>query len=234
MCEYKTIQRRHLITHMENKHFNELKIQYICRLCGKQLSTKKVLRNHTRTVHSSRECVSCKLSFLRRSDLLAHNKSIHCSNLDSNSIPNCRIKSQYKPYQCNICFKAFKKEKLFLEHNMMHRMNSKNQNIKNLKNNKICIPCNLSFLRKCELLEHNRNTHNINTLDNNATRIINLLHKCNLCSRKFNTEQDVLKHVNAIHNKLSAFACTRCDKVFRSDMQLRMHKTTHAGMYMFD
>jgi KRAB domain-containing zinc finger protein len=186
MCDYKTNQRKYLITHIENKHFYELKMPCICKICGKQLFNKISLKKHIKKVHSDRECVQCKLSFVRRSDLCSHNKLIHNKTTNNNKfIPKCRVKSELKPFQCKICLKTYKKESDILIHDMMHRQNP-------------------TF-------------------------------KCDLCGRKFKKEQDVLNHVNAVHmvNKKYAFSCERCNKSFRNEMQLRMHKTTHAGMYMF-
>lgn len=127
----------HQKTHLDSEEKEKLRKNnlYICAYCGKTLTTKLSLDDHSR-MHTNEKPFKCKIcpkEFIRQIAL-----SIHM-----------RVHTNEKPYNCTICNQRFKQSAHLKAHSLTHEIEKKF----------ICSVCDFSTKYKYNLDIHMRNVH---------------------------------------------------------------------------
>ncbi|XP_055613668.1 zinc finger protein 271-like [Uranotaenia lowii] len=130
-CEFKTVNRGSLISHIRSIH--GIDRPYICIQCNKGFHRRSDLKKHT-FVHSGVRpfaCEECGKSFSRNTNLTKH----------------LRIHSGFKPHICSTCPRSFANKADLLRHQNIHMSLGKQFS---------CSKCNNTYARKDKLLSHQR------------------------------------------------------------------------------
>ena len=78
-----------------------------------------------------------------------------------------------------------------------------------------CRICNTAFKTKEDLDEHNIENHSEKR------------YKCNLCSETFIGSGKLIRHKLTVHEKVAVFECSRCEKLFKDEENLKNHMEEH-------
>lgn len=102
-------------------------------------------------------------------------------------------------------------------------------------NEYICSICGNSFINGSTLNRHYRKTHKLYQTNQNSSRTepksaeqksnevkSNEIHKCDQCPEIFETEQELINHLQSIHN-IEIFSCTQCNSFFRKKLLFQRH-----------
>ncbi|XP_050000370.1 zinc finger protein 90 homolog isoform X1 [Alexandromys fortis] len=138
-----------------------------------------------------------------------------------------------KPYQCNVCGKAFKRSTSFIEHHRIHtgekpyecnecgeafsRRSSLTQHERTHTGEKPyeCIDCGKAFSQSSSLIQHER------------THTGEKPYECNECGRAFRKKTNLHDH-QRIHTGEKPYACKECGKNFSRSSALTKHQRIHA------
>lgn len=128
---YKTLSTPERLTiHIQKKHTDPLKHQYLCDMCGKEFRHKQKLNLHYR-VHTGNKpftCGFCDKSFTKKDYLKAHE----------------RIHTGERPFACKFCEKRCNQKSALIIHERTHTGE------KPFK----CIYCNKDYPSKTNLKAH--------------------------------------------------------------------------------
>lgn len=130
-CEYSTVNKGHLTTHMRT-HSDDR--PYECQFCGKKFARKDSLTRHMKT-HREKfayECSNCRLVFEQEKSWKSH-------------------ESECKRYECYLCAKKFYHRKS----NLAHHMRSMHTGEKPHK----CSHCRKRFCSAWNLSRHFKRSH---------------------------------------------------------------------------
>ncbi|XP_044743327.1 zinc finger protein 652-B-like [Chrysoperla carnea] len=206
----------HLRAH-EKSHFST---NLQCPTCNLTFSKLALLRKHQYT-HGDRTvaCPKCDSSFrrdyeLRRHMINVHKETMHCEYCPEtfrNKLllkrhmkelhPQIKIK-QYRT--CDVCGKSIIR-RYFQNHMATHGD----------RKQYTCEGCSKIFMYKDSLRRHVKRVH-----ENQPPEYKCL---CNICGRKFHTSSNLHRHF-LTHTKDRPYACDKCDKTYRTQFMLKMHK----------
>ncbi|XP_076271472.1 transcription factor hamlet-like isoform X2 [Rhynchophorus ferrugineus] len=161
-CEQPFSDVEKLDEHLIQKH-NCRRNEYRCDLCPKAYSDKPCLIKHRADIHGETKkyhCENCPKVFTDPSNLQRHIRTNHVG-ARSHACPECgktfgsssglkqhtHIHSSVKPFQCEVCFKAYTQFSNLCRHKRMH-INCRLQ-IK-------CVKCNQSFPSSAALSKHKK------------------------------------------------------------------------------
>ena len=108
-----------------------------------------------------------------------------------------------RPFLCNVCSIAYKKEQLLISHQSVDK-----------ERPFICETCGKAFKRSDTLGIHRR------------THLGLKCHKCEVCLKSY-VSKFVLKRHQVVHTNERPFACDMCDRKFRLKYDLTLHKRRH-------
>lgn len=142
-------------------------------------------------------CCGCEMHFETNELLQQHSLEVH---------EKMRIKSNAKPFECQICFKRFLSEqRLTLHQTYAYR-----------EKNHVCEKCNSRFTCRGSLLNHMK-TH--------AERS----YRCDQCQKSFFTSSTLQSH-RLLHSDSKKFEChePNCGKSFLRKSDLHIHLVSHS------
>ncbi|KAJ8923423.1 hypothetical protein NQ315_001981, partial [Exocentrus adspersus] len=162
VCDQSYTDVDKLDEHLISKH-SYRRDEYRCDYCAKSYSYRPCLIRHRAILHGEHRkyhCENCPRSFTDPSNLQRHIRTNHVG-ARSHACPECgktfatssglkqhtHIHSSVKPFQCEVCFKAYTQFSNLCRHKRMHadcRMQIK------------CIKCNQSFSTVTSLSKHKR------------------------------------------------------------------------------
>lgn len=227
--EYKT--RRLISQHIYHVHSGQK--AYKCNFCSK-IFRHKVQRVDHENIHTGRrpyQCQFCPKSFLNRRSIRRHNcvlqnvkdKPLETTNTehpnDSELNPTVDPKNVF---ECNICFKTFRRKKNRDEHLNIHSGQKPFQ----------CTLCPKKFTGSSNLTTHNRRQHGntgqealtpkkelVDSSDSEShpMKDANSTFECSICFKIFNLESERNDH-----------QCKFCPKKFMAATAMREHtKSSH-------
>merc|ERR1719219_1710881 len=152
------------------------------------------------------------------------------------------------PTTCNLCHKNFKKSiNLQLHMEKVHEINSKPLVIEeDIPETHKCEQCSREFVNEQALQKHISDHANEKIKEqpekkptsipghrNTPAKENEVKATCEHCNQTFRRMYNLKTHINRVHLKVKQFKCTRCDKSFATNSDLKQHLGTHGEGKMF-
>ncbi|KAG0720955.1 Zinc finger protein 497 [Chionoecetes opilio] len=211
LCAYTCDDHKLLAKHVRVKHHTPKQPSpsedlFECEECEYKTSWHYAFQRHRRTHASAKvvvmhSCPQCHYKTVRREHFLRHIKNVH---------------QNYRPFLCDICGKAFKRQDALKQHHVSHYQSLTPGHSGPVgPYGFVCHICQKVCRSAAYLKEHM------------ATHSEERSFLCEVCGASFKTRSVQRNHVQTIHRRPRAFTCTACDKKFNTKFALRRHMKQH-------
>ncbi|XP_061189786.1 uncharacterized protein LOC133197673 [Saccostrea echinata] len=233
------------VQHMVDKHEKLLQNMMVhqCILCEKCFLANEDLAAHYRKVHKQLDCFICKRCNSTFNAAPSYHKHLETcgekvEETESDEmlfLQPTKEGEKKSTYVCNICLRVLKTAEGLEKHMKMHdddsylicdicgvqcttktKLNNHKANRHHTKLGKVgCPNCDRRFMTVWAMYRHNQDVHG-------CTQDI-----CKECGKFFDTEEQLLEHINQFHPHLSQdvsrFSCEECGKWFEQARYLYVH-----------
>ena len=203
----------HLHAYTNHRKTHDVKMN--CRVCGKQYTSEKALREHEYNKHSiqkaTHHCRVCTESFMTRSELLIHGRTHHTKGkISAPVLEESEVKTGSLP--CSLCSEHFPTPVALVAHMQMHiGMDTGNRNMGSTNSSNL-----------------NQGPMPHSSSWEEAERSLSLT--CKICFRLFNSMSCLQRHIK-MHatGKHVFYPCKICGKKFVSESTYKNHMATHVS-----
>ena len=229
--------RRQVYDHWRTSH----KDPGTCAACGKHFASHKLLQKHTKSVHDgsvSHVCEVCGLGFTEKAKLTRHARVC--------GVPGLAVRSSslLSLDQCALCEMRFSRPGNLHRHVVrVHKVLLRGggpsflQRVRSRRARRaaIALTCNIcsdAFTQLAELQLHTRRKHPVRARATVARRQQEApedIQPCEHCPTICRTGKDLRKHMLADHKGEKVWACSLCDKAYKSPGALKDHRYRHHG-----
>lgn len=184
--------------HLRSEHPEPME-KHVCNMCDKNFSSRQLLRAHVVLVHEKTKQVECEIC-----------KKSFCNMATLRRHKKLHNKMTAVLYSCSFCdYKAVLKS--YVDKHMKH--------VHSDEGKLGCMKCSAMFRTDIALKRHMWRTHK-------DPEIIPF--ECKQCHYHCMSEEDLERHVNIKHKKMTPHVCHLCDKAFSSYSSLNMHQHVHS------
>ena len=182
----------------------------ICCVCMKKFESKYRLEDHM-DIHNKQNqysCTECDEKFTTKFTYERHLLENH---------------TEVKSFECNQC-----QSKFSLERNLQRHLKNSHDVIENLECE--CTICGKTFKRNDNLLQHQRDVHNINKRKLIIKGVNDAKEDfcCSQCGKIFKLKNMLKRHVDTVHSQgINLYICEICRKGFNRNDNLTKHKKVH-------
>ncbi|XP_055529163.1 transcription factor grauzone-like [Wyeomyia smithii] len=221
-CSKKIFKKCWMVEHIQ-LHLNP--DAFHCDICNKSYSSSKVLKEHTKEVHSPNEnrpfkCETCLKPFVSHAHLNAHvmvaHGSVPCPQCPKVLASQGSLKKHLvamhgdgEQYVCDVCARVFRSKQCFDTHVKGHLGTR-------LENKVQCSVCSVWLTDKYCLTKHVRRMHVAPELPLS----------CELCGKQVRNQDALNCHMRRTHTE-SRFECDICHKKFKRPHHMREHVAIH-------
>ncbi|XP_055624596.1 transcription factor grauzone-like [Toxorhynchites rutilus septentrionalis] len=221
-CNKKIFKKCWMVEHIQ-LHLNP--DAFHCDICNKSYSSSKVLKEHTKEVHSPNEnrpfkCETCLKPFVSHAHLNAHimvaHGSVPCPKCPKVLASQGSLKKHLvamhgdgEQYVCDVCARVFRSKQCFDTHVKGHLGTR-------LENKVQCSVCSVWLTDKYCLTKHIRRMH--------VQPDVALA--CELCGKQVRNQDALNCHMRRTHTE-SRFECDICHKKFKRPHHMREHVAIH-------
>ena len=181
--------------------------KYRCKLCKKDFSSKKKLKNHKNTEHDPSSATT------------SQQKTQKPINNNSKATPAGKNEN----FTCIVCLQSYKSEALFKGHDCSKetkakekKANAKDVTMKLGPGRFKCKLCDFEH-RKCSAVVRHARMHR------NKKRFV-----CELCGSAFNAHYTLKEHRAYVHSNDRKYSCGKCGKTFKAKNALIRHEQVHS------
>lgn len=249
-CNKKIFKKCWMIEHIQ-LHLNP--DAFHCELCNKSYSSSKVLKEHTKEVHSPEEnrhfkCDTCLKPFVSNAHLNAHimvaHGSVPCPQCPKILASQGSLKKHLvamhgegEQYVCDVCARVFRSKQCFDTHVKGHLGTR-------LENKVQCTVCSVWLTDKYCLTKHVRRMHiqpevalacelcgkqvrNQDALNCHMRRThTESRFECDICHKKFKRPHHMREHIAIHHTGEDLYGCNHCPERFNTKNKQYMHRKT--------
>ncbi|KAL7052389.1 hypothetical protein ACKWTF_004859 [Chironomus riparius] len=219
---------KHLLSIHKKSHANLKEFKCQNENCLFETNSPYDLNNHIKRIHNPTrpfKCSECDKKFKRRCDMINHKKSVHTNvrtyvkcpvcetiilekGLQSHMINRHSEKAQQKPYECTICGKRERYEKVLQRHYFaVHEPKDRGVLYQ-------CPDCPASFYRRRDATSHS------------FVHYEGEIFECFTCNNKYKTKKELSNH-EYTHSQ-SEFPCNICNQVFQTKSGRGKHMKKHS------
>ena len=183
-----------------------------CHFCSKIFPSKANRKKHEKRNHSEKlcqhQCQLCEKKFTNSTALNYHASVKH---------------GEKRTIFCKGSKLEFNSFKEYLEHKKRKRNNREEKNLE-------CDKCGKRIARK-HMKRHHKNVHQQVLLKGNRKPVVldkpTSKFKCDNCTKTFNREENLIRHISDVHIKAYEFACQHCGNLFKRKQHLNVHVLDH-------
>uniref|UniRef100_A0A182VTQ6 ZAD domain-containing protein n=1 Tax=Anopheles minimus TaxID=112268 RepID=A0A182VTQ6_9DIPT len=197
-----------------------------CTLCRKKLTPRESMRDHMQQEHSRFECEKCDRAFKSALNLNRH-QQYHTNVAGTITTPNvAKSATQKTPkvnqqpeeqtYKCTYCEKAFKRNH-HLKEQLLVRKSKRKSSIKLDVSSLL-----MEKQKKRKVPKEEQPT----TSQSKSSRKAHVSF-CTLCRKKLTPRESMRDHMQQEHSR---FECEKCDRAFKSALNLNRHQQYHTNV----